>query len=340
MSDVPILCFDGDDAGQRAAERTAELVLPLLQPGRTIRIATLPGGLDPDDLIRQHGRGAFADALERALPLSDTIWAMETRGVVPETPEARAALEARLRARAQSIADQSVRRHYMQAFDERLQAFFMPARQNRYEQRGERRQGGSYRGQPARGTPRLMVSASLRNSSRLRPSRAGEVTDREAVIILTLVNHPGLAESRMEVLAGLEFPTPMARSLMGAMLDLLTRHHDITAPELRTALGARGFGEMLERMQGLLSRQGVWQAGAEIAEMDAETGLRHALALHNKKVQLNRDLKAAELALGEDPSEENFERLRDIQNQITTVDGTEALIEGFGSLSGRATRSF
>jgi len=83
----------------------------------------------------------------------------------------------------------------------------------------------------------------------------------------------------------------------------------------------------------------VWQTGAEIALVDAQTGLSHALALHNKKVQLNKELKAAEAALGEDPSAETFERLRDIKNQITTVDGTEALIEGFGSLSGRATRS-
>ena len=93
-------------------------------------------------------------------------------------------------------------------------------------------------------------------------------------------------------------------------------------------------------MRGLLTGLGVWQFEADVAESEAETGLRHALALHNKKVQLNRELKAAEAALGEDPSEETFERLRDIKNQITTVDGTEALIEGFGSLSGRATRSF
>ena len=94
-------------------------------------------------------------------------------------------------------------------------------------------------------------------------------------------------------------------------------------------------------MEGLLARQGVWQSGAEIdANSMPRPGLRHALALHYKSVQLNKDLKAAELALGVDPSEATFERLRDIQNQITTVDGTEALIEGFGSLSGRATRSF
>ena len=91
----------------------------------------------------------------------------------------------------------------------------------------------------------------------------------------------------------------------------------------------------------MLARAGrLADRGRRVAQIDAETGLKHALALHYKSVQLNRELKAAEMALGDDPSEETFERLRDIQNQITTVDGTEALIEGFGSLSGRATRSF
>jgi DNA primase len=185
-----------------------------------------------------------------------------------------------------------------------------------------------------------MVSSTLRNSRLIRAASSGEASPREAVIVLALVNHPALAEDRLEVLAHLDLPTPSARGLLSALLDLLTRHHDMSGAELREALGARGFGEAIARMEETLVRQGIWQAGAGIAEPDAETGLRHALALHNKKVQLNRDLKAAELALGEDPSDENFERLRDIQNQITTVDGTEALIEGFGSLSGRTTRGF
>jgi DNA primase len=284
-------------------------------------------------LIRQHGGAAFADVLTRALPLSISIWQIETRGVVPETPEARAGLEARLKARAQSIGDQSVRRHYMQAFDQRLAEFFTPPRNARPESRGGRRRG-TYTAPSGGRTPQVMVSGSLRNSRLLRASAAGDPTPREAVIILTLLNHPQLAESRLELLADLDFPTPAARQIMGALIDIVTRD------DLHATMGARGFGEAIQRMESVLARQGIWQSGAEIAELDADTGLRHALALHNKKVQLNRDLKAAEMALGEDPSEQNFERLRDIQSQITTVDGTEALIEGFGSLSGRATRSF
>jgi DNA primase len=350
MNDTPILCFDGDSAGLRAAERAAGLILPLLQPGKTVRIATLPEGLDPDDLIKAQGRNAFADVLDRARSLSDVVWSLETGGMVPETPEARAALEARLREKANSIGDQSVRRHYMQAFDEKLAAFFQPVRPaSRYDDRrnGPRRTGGYGQGQFGQygqrqqiGTPRLVVSDTLRNSRLLKPGKAADASPREGVILVSLINHPSLAEARLEALADLEFSSPAARRLFATMLELIMADHDISGADLKAALGARGFGPDIERMEGLLARQGVWQSGAEIAPLDAETGLKHALALHYKSVQLNKDLKAAEVALGVDPSEETFERLRDIQNQITTVDGTEALIEGFGSLSGRAARSF
>jgi DNA primase len=341
MSDAPILCFDGDTAGLRAAERAANLVMPLLQPGKTVKIATLPEGVDPDDLIRQQGRNAFADVIDRARSLSDVVWSLETGGIVPETPEARAALEARLRDRANSIGDQSVRRHYMQAFDEKLAAFFQPVRQvTRFENRGDRRIGSrrGY-GKAPTITPHLVVSDTLRNSRLLKPART-EASPREAVILLSLINHPVLAESRLEALAGLEFGSPGARKLFSAVLDLVMADHDISGADLRATLGARGFGAEIERMEGVLRGQGVWQVLADAASPDAETGLKHALALHYKSVELNKALKAAENALDVDWTEDSFRVLQDIKNQITTVDGTEALIEGFGSLSGRAARSF
>ncbi len=351
MNDGPILCFDGDAAGQRAAERATGVVMPLLLPGKTVKIATLPEGLDPDDLIKAQGRNAFADVLDRSRSLSDMVWSLETGGIVPETPEARAALEARLRERANSIGDQSVRRHYMQAFDEKLRAFFQPIRPDRYDGRRDGRQSGgrdtwrggggrTQYGQSQRGSPRLVVSDTLRNSRILKPGRTTDASPREAVILMSLVNHPSLAESRLEALAELEFGAPGARLLFAAMLDLVMANHDISGAELREGLGARGFGPEVERMEAMLRGQGVWQALAGAAPLDAETGLRHALALHYKSFELNKALKSAEMALGTDPNAQNLERLKDIQDQITTVDGTEALIEGFGSLSGRAARSF
>ncbi len=345
MSDNPVLCFDGDKAGLKAAERAADLILPHLKPGKSVKIATLPEGQDPDDLIKAQGKAAFTDVIEKARSLSDMVWSFETGGgLVPEAPEERAALQARLRERANSIQDSTVRFHYSQAFDEKIKAFFAPLRQGAQQnwRNGGKPgygQSGAY-GYPARGTPRLVVSDTLKNSRLLRPSAVADASPREATIILTLVNHPALVEDSFEALAALDCETNIAQKVLGDILALAVRHHDISADDLRAALGVRGHGPALDRMADTLTRQGVWQVGAETARADAETGLGHALALHNKKVQLNRELKAAEAALGEDPSEETFERLRDIKNQITTVDGTEALIEGFGSLSGRASRSF
>jgi DNA primase len=184
-----------------------------------------------------------------------------------------------------------------------------------------------------------VVSDTLRNSRLLKPART-EASPREAVILVSLINHPALAESRLEALAGLDFGTPAGRKLFSAILDLIMGDHDIVAGDLRAALGARGFGPDIERMESMLRAQGVWQVMADAAQLDAETGLRHALALHYKSVELNKALKAAENALDVDWTEDSFRVLQDIKNQITTVDGTEALIEGFGSLSGRAARSF
>jgi DNA primase len=274
------------------------------------------------------------------------IWTIETRGVLPETPEARAALEMRLRARAGAIGDISVKRHYLQAFEEKLAAFFAPTRGRFEGNRGSgfRRDGrrdnfraGSFRAGGR--SPRLVVSEALRNSRRVRPGLAAAPSEREAAIILSLMNFPALCEARMEALAALELTTPAAQHILAALLEIVALDPEIGAEGLAAALTQRGFGDTIAHMRAALVRQGLWQAGADIAQIDAETGLKHALALHYKSVQLNRDLKAAELALAAEFTEESFEKLQDIKNQITSVDGTEALIEGFGSLSGRATRS-
>ena len=96
MADEPILCFDGDDAGLRAAHRAVDLALPLIEPGKSLRFALLPEGQDPDDLIRSGGTEAMAGVIAAARPLVDMIWVRETESGVFDTPERRAALETRL----------------------------------------------------------------------------------------------------------------------------------------------------------------------------------------------------------------------------------------------------
>src|SRR3990172_305400 len=96
MADEPVLCFDGDNAGLRAAYRAVELAMPRLKPGKSLKFALLPQGQDPDDLMRSAGREAVAEVIAGARPLGQMLWTRETEGHSFDTPERRAALEARI----------------------------------------------------------------------------------------------------------------------------------------------------------------------------------------------------------------------------------------------------
>src|SRR5512143_3681966 len=141
MADEPILCFDGDNAGLRAAYRAVDLAMPRLRPGKSLKFALLPQGQDPDDLVRSGGREAVSDVIGAARPLADMLWARETEGHSFNTPERRAALEARVNEVTTAIGDEAVRRYYRQDFSARLSQFFAPAQAPR---RGAR-SGGNWR---------------------------------------------------------------------------------------------------------------------------------------------------------------------------------------------------
>ncbi len=116
MADEPILCFDGDKAGQRAAFRAVDMAMPRLLPGKSLRFAMLPDGQDPDDLYRSGGREAIAEVLAGARPLGEMLWSRETEAASFDTPERRAAFEARVHEVVRSIGDESVRKYYAPGF--------------------------------------------------------------------------------------------------------------------------------------------------------------------------------------------------------------------------------
>ncbi|HEX8443042.1 MAG TPA: DNA primase [Allosphingosinicella sp.] len=114
--DEPILCFDGDSAGKRAAARAAERALPLLSPGKQLRFALLPEKQDPDDFIRTRGRDAFEQLLAAALPLAEFAYASERAKIDPVRPEQRAGLRKRLEELAQSCGDRLVADEFARSF--------------------------------------------------------------------------------------------------------------------------------------------------------------------------------------------------------------------------------
>ncbi len=129
LVETPILCFDGDAAGQRAAMRAAVRTLPLLRPAHSLRFARLPAGLDPDDLVKRDGPPAMERVLNEARGLLDTLWEHERDAAPLATPEDKAGLKARLLAHVEMIGDPDIKAMYRRELLDRFSDFAFPRRE-------------------------------------------------------------------------------------------------------------------------------------------------------------------------------------------------------------------
>ncbi|HEX4081311.1 MAG TPA: DNA primase [Rhizomicrobium sp.] len=120
ISAEPILSFDGDEAGTRAAARAARLAMPMLSPGHSLRFALLPLGEDPDSLIRTRGADTMRAVLDRSMPLAELVWRTEIEGRSFDSPERKAALVSSLNEKLKLIASDDVRRFYLDTMADRI----------------------------------------------------------------------------------------------------------------------------------------------------------------------------------------------------------------------------
>lgn len=367
MADEPILCFDGDRAGQKAAYRAADLAMPNLAPGKSLRFALLPEGQDPDDLARTGGRMAIEEVISAARPLADMIWSREIEGGTFATPERRAALEARINELSNVIRDEVVRRYYRQDLAGRLQRTFAPETGRGFYGRGgfpgrESPRAFAPRGGPPAGRfaprggrpagavtglapgPYQAASPQLATSPIMRGQRSA-MSRREALILQSLINHPWLLHDHLEEVAALELAHPEANKLRAGIIAAFANDHhhspdvEEQAEKMHADLEARGLGEILQRVERAITTSAVWGARPGAAREDVLATWQQLVVLHQKTHALLREKKDAELALGEESSEANLAWLKDVSARLESLDGTEALIEGFGELSGRFRKS-
>ena len=335
MADEPVLCFDGDNAGLRAAYRAVELAMPRLKPGKSLKFALLPQGQDPDDLVRSAGRDAVNDVIGAARPLAGMLWARETEGHTFDSPERRAALEARINEVTSGIADDSVRKYYRQDFNARLSQFFAPAQAPRGNfQRGRGhgqnwRERGASNWQPRNGapqrpatggknTPYVVISQQLASSPLHRGNRTA-VPKREALILQAALNYPWLLHDHLEEFASLEFRHADAEKLKSAMVDIAAHAAAADAAAVRAELAGRGLTEVMERIGASITTQSVWGARPDAAPEDVLVTWQQLVALHRQWHSLTKELKDAEQALGQDNSEANYLRLRDVKARLALL---------------------
>ncbi|MGE8140944.1 DNA primase [Novosphingobium sp. NPDC080210] len=273
LVETPILCFDGDAAGQRAAMRAVTRALPLLRPAHSLQIVRMPAGMDPDDLIKRDGVAALEALLAAPKSLLDQLWEHERDAAPLNSPEDKAGLKARLMAHVETIADPDIKALYRRELNDRFSAFAFPPRQER-----EWRPMGRA-APPPRSDP--LVTQRLRKN-------AGSRDALSAAVLAGLLRHPQELARHGDALAHADLADPR----FAVLVDALDAGEPLETRHLSTILAARGlvapnpveyaslrFGFLIEDSPPELASESLAQAIGLLVERPAlEAALAEATA--------------------------------------------------------------
>jgi DNA primase len=300
-----VLCFDGDAAGSRAAARSAELALPLLQPDRSLRLALLTSGEDPDTLIQKGGPRAFQAVLDAARPLAVALYDLLAEGRLTATPEQRAALRNRLEAAARAIPDRALASEYRRAL---LDRFFQAGRRP-----------APVRGTPWKGREPVMGVANIIRTPIDPPAIR---TERARNLLAILLRHPALLPEVEEPLAGLDLPEGEPTQLRAALFSWLATADVLDSSHLMDHLAT---GELQQAVTWATRTGGLCAAaGATSQPAEALDGWWHFFGLLRGEAELIEDRAAAQKSLVETNDPAAQQRLIRLSEALAALRGGEA----------------
>jgi DNA primase len=274
----PILAFDGDEAGLRAAHRAARLALPHLKPGHSLRFAFLPPGEDPDSFIKAQGPLAMKKLLDDAQPLSRVLWHVETEGKDFSTPERRAGLERSLSEIVAAISDSKIADYYRRDFEQQVFETFKRRAPASRQERGYEQRPRKFQPRDLPRGPMETVSPAVRNSLLARTGRSGVVRTKELEVAILLLENPALALTQGEVLAALPFTDRSLDRLRHELLNLAASGFRLEKGALENHLVRTGMADLVERLSARSGSVAAADTAGEVLGEDIETRWLRAAA--------------------------------------------------------------
>jgi DNA primase len=319
MGPLPTLCFDGDMAGQKAAQRAIDTALPHLEPGRSLQFAFLPEGQDPDDMVTGGAKDVLGKVLGEPVPLIDVLWARERDRHPLNTPEQRASLEARLMEAVQQIEHRSLKFHYVSALRERLrtqgQGARGPVRRPDASSWRARVDGAAApRSRYAKPNAVTARTSSLLASPIVQPS-APSSAPREALLLMAIARHPWLLDEHVEEIASLQMDDAGCCRIRNAMLTIHQTEELLDNEKLLRHLSRDGFGAELERLERACAHNADTHFALGANKEQVLEGWQHVMMLHGK-AGVPRSLREAESDYVSEPTNENFSKLRAVVQQV------------------------
>lgn len=261
MAQEPIICFDGDSAGQRAADRACNRALPILKPGHSLQFVWLPEGLDPDEFVKAYGPDAFLNQLKGAKSLFWLVWHRLITDKNFDTPEKLALLEKEINELTQQIKDPSVRGFYEKELKAHLKQF---TKDLLYA----RKSGKPKALNPFVGTVAMPALSPLQAEAKM--------------LLAYLVCFPEVVGKHLEELCALEIKDKKVARLLDILSTELSSDDQITGESLRQILSTKYSDNIfiyLKTEIEVLERAG---KSPEEVEIDMKRRLN---ALHMKAVE-------------------------------------------------------
>ncbi|MEN8723457.1 MAG: DNA primase [Alphaproteobacteria bacterium] len=350
----PLMCFDGDEAGKRAAYRAVDLALPLLEPGKSLGFIMLPDGKDPDDLLASGGKRALTSLLDQKQPLSDIFWQAAIDGQPQQTPEEKAALKQAVEEAIGRIKDSDVRQLYQADFGQRLSehlglgAISLDDGSGRgggqrrdwqdeadpWEPQGLRTQRGRDRRTGRFVVRKVGLSQQGRESllvSLLKGGKgAGQARNlRERRLIGVLLADPGLVDEHMETLAEIALTDQGLDKLLAEILETVSQEPGLDADALHRHLTLQGMTELLDRFDGTPSGR-VWSLEEKGHQLDA------ILAQFEVDAAL-LDVHIAEQALTSHMTDDSLARLTAAKTALERAQAKQKRIDDHSDMDGGET---
>jgi len=295
----PIVIFDGDEAGQKAAERASLLAINNLQPDLSLRFATLPKNYDPDDFINKNSTTDFIKLVDQSLSLSEFLWLKESEREDISTPEKKAGFEKRIRTLLSKISNQTVREYYNKEFTEKI----------RLLKDIDRNINKGYKTYYNK-----KVSNEIKKSERVDLSSHDSAV-REKIIILSIIENPFLIYKYTEEFGKIRFNDLKLSKLTSKIIEFSSSHADKNLEnfDFKAYLLDQGLDQEINFIYqpNLISTYGSLIKSEPASVEKSFLGL---VEFHSKLVDEN-DLTKAFADLEQNMDQESFENFVKIKNE-------------------------
>ena len=296
----PIICFDGDVAGNKAAYRSAINVLQVIKPEHSIRICSLNDNLDPDDYIKEKGKASFGKLINNAKGLSDFIWENEYSKIKSLSPEDLAGFENRIKSLINEIKDETVKNYYKKDYLQKLQDLraVKNYQNNNY-------QNNNYQ-KPWKKSNFVKISSEILRSER------GSINEdsshvREKVILLCIIENPDLISDFFEEIGILTFNKSDFSRLCSFIVEYASNDNkELEKTALKSYLSSSEFSNIVSEIY----KEELLRTYKSLLDSDYNDLKLTFIELLNRqsKIAADNQLEDAEALLAENMDDDSFEK--------------------------------